>query len=163
MDEKKEKRQNIFAVGIRKLFSRDILIFLVFLFIAFIFWYFNYLRKETEFTFRLQLEYVNPPSGSVITNNSSSAVYLNLSGQGYSLLKFSIPGKNRKLLIDLSTMRRQKKLRACNSDGGFFMITERVLEEYLKKASSADIKVLSVKPDTLFLFLEKESSTGIAE
>jgi len=163
MDEGKENRRDVFAGGIRKVFSRDILIFLVFLFIAFVFWYLNYLRMETEFTFRLQLEYVNSPSGSVIANNSSSAVYLNLSGQGYSLMKFSIPGKNRKLEIDLSSARKLKKLRAYNSEGGFYLLTEAALEEYMKKVSSAGIKVLSVKPDTLFLFLENKSSAGTSE
>ncbi|MGB4291554.1 MAG: hypothetical protein WBJ37_01560 [Bacteroidales bacterium] len=162
MNKEKENFLDLFLLNIRRIFSRDLGIFLIFLLIAFISWYLNSLRKETETTLKLQLNFINPPSDLAIANNSTGSLNLNLSGQGYSLLKFSMSKKNRILTIDLSSVKLNRKS-GNSSETECYLLTSSVMKDYMNKASSAEIKVLSVKPDTLFIFLVKNSSAGKSE
>jgi hypothetical protein len=132
--------------------KRDIVVFVFFLFLSFIFWYLNSLGKENEAGIKYQVKFVNIPKERVITTEQTTDLSLFLKGPGYSILKLKISDKKDPLLIDLSKV----SYRRASGDNSlnYFIITSG-LAKSLNVQLRSGCEITSIKPDTLFFTFDK--------
>ena len=130
------------------LLNKNVVIFAFFLFLAFIFWYLNSLGKEIKNDFRYSVNFINPPKGRVIFGDLPSKLFLELKGQGYSLLKLKISANRAHLVVDLSKV-TFKRIPDSNP-GGYYILSAGLIPNF-KKQMGSGFDIISVKPDTIFV------------
>ena len=112
-------------------FKRDVLVFAFFLFLSFIFWYLNSLRKDIEIDVRYPVRYINPPKDRVIANELPPKLTFYLKGPGYSIIKLKIPGNHAPVVIDFSkvTLKRMPYIKTSVGTGKStrYLISHRLL------------------------------------
>jgi hypothetical protein len=141
-------------------FKKDVIVFAFFLFLSFIFWYLNSLRKDIETDIKYPVRYTNTPKDRVIANELPPRLTFNLKGPGYSIIKLKISGNRFPVVIDLSKVTYK---RMPNTDQlEYFVVTSGLIQTFRKQLNS-DFQIVSIKPDTLFIVFEKKTdihSTG---
>jgi len=131
--------------------NRNLLIFLFFLLLSFIFWYLNSLSKELDTTISYPVSYTSIPADKTLTGNLPDRIDLVLKGHGYSILRLKITGNGHPVTINLSEVsyyHDQAKLPA-----GYFIITAPLINSFNNQIMS-ECKIMSVKPDTLYFSLK---------
>ena len=147
-----EKKTGIWISKLTKkevrLLNKNVVIFVFFLFLAFIFWYLNSLGKELKSEFRFSANFINAPKGRVISGDLPLKLTIELKGQGFSLLKRKIYWNKDPLVIDLSkvTFRRIPESKPTR-----YYVLSSTLISVFKKQMENGMEVLSVKPDTIYL------------
>jgi hypothetical protein len=139
------------------LLNKNIVIFAFFLFLAFIFWYLNSLGKVINSDFKYTVTFTNPPKGRAISSDLPSKLFLELKGQGYSLLKNKISRKRSDLVVDFSkvTFKRIPDTKPVK----FYILSSGLIPGFKKQIGNG-FDVISVRPDTIFLtFKSIESLT----
>jgi hypothetical protein len=133
--------------GVR-LLNKNVIMFVFFLFLAFVFWYLNSLNKEIKDEFRFSASFVNAPKGRVISDDLPSRLLLEIKGQGYSLLKYKFYTKRNKLMVDLSkaNFRRIPYTKPTR----YFILSSGLITSFKKQLGNG-FEIISVKPDTIFL------------
>lgn len=137
-------------------FRRDIVVFAFFLFLSFIFWYLNSLRKDVEIDVRYPVHYINPPKDRLIANELPPKLTFNIKGPGYSIIKLKISGDRTPVVIDFSKVTYK---RMPNSGQPEYYIVSSSLIPNLRKQLNFDFQIISIKPDTLFVVFEKKMNT----
>jgi hypothetical protein len=132
--------------------NKDVVVFIFFLFLSFIFWYLNSLEKEIESVISFPVEYINLPNERLIIEDTPDKLNLYLKGPGYSILKQKVSGKRTLLTIDISKVNYRKVTgsKAMN----YFLVTSE-LEKSFSVQLRSGCEILLIKPDTLFFNLEK--------
>jgi hypothetical protein len=131
--------------------NKNVVIFVFFLFLAFVFWYLNHLGKEIKSEFRFSVSYINSPKGREVSGDLPPKLTLEIKGQGYSLLKYKIRGNKSPLLIDLSKL-TFKRIPA-TKPVRYFILTTGLVPGFNKQLGNG-LEVLNVKPDTIFLIFK---------
>lgn len=135
--------------------NRDVLVFVFFLLLSFIFWYLNSLGKEIEAGFRFPVKYINLPKERLITEEPSARLNLYLKGPGYSILKLKVSGTRTPVTIDISKVSYKRVHGSKMPD--YYIVTSG-LTKSLSLQLRAGCEITSIKPDTLFFTLEKAGS-----
>jgi hypothetical protein len=143
--------ENLMKKGVRIL-NRDVAVFVFFLFLSFLFWYFNSLGKEIETDIRYPVKFINLPKQKVITEESSVRLDLYLKGPGYSILKLKISSNKTPVVIDISKVTYKRVPGSKTPD--YFIITS-ALSKSLSVQLRSECEVTSIKPDTLFFTFEE--------
>lgn len=132
--------------------NRDVVIFVFFLFLSFVFWYLNSLGKEIEAGIRSSVKYINLPKERVIVEEPPGKLNLYLKGPGYSILKLKVSGKRTPVIIDISKVnyRRVPGSKTFN----YFIVTSGLTKSLTIQLRSG-CEITSIKPDTLFFTLDK--------
>jgi hypothetical protein len=134
------------------LFNRDLLIFIFFLILSFVFWYLNSLSKETEGNVRYPVRYINSPKDRVLIGEMPSKLDMALKGPGYSILKLKLSGNQTPVIIDLE---KANYVRIPNSDFlSFYIITDGLIQTF-EQQLRAEFEITSIKPDTLFFIFDR--------
>lgn len=154
MNQKSEKEIGETPAGKKLKINRDITIFFFFIVISFTLWYLNSLRKEMEVKVKFPVYYINLPEDLIISDDPPGIVYLNLSAKGYTLLKIKSPFKKPYLDIDLSSIPLQKDW-TDNYPDGYYLAANSLIPYFSRQLPSPEIKIVSVKPDTLFLVIRR--------
>jgi hypothetical protein len=141
------------AKKVKGSFNSDVVVFAFFLLLSFTLWYLNSLSKETEVDMRLPLKFSGIPKGKVLTSDSPTHIYLSLKGSGFSILKLKYPGKRTTVTIDLSKVAYKKVPESKDSE--YYILTSGLIKNFNTQLR-ANCDVVSVKPDTVFIFLAKE-------
>lgn len=135
-------------------FKRDVVVFAFFLFLSFIFWYLNSLRKDIEIDIRYPVRYVNAPKDWEIANELPSKLSFYLKGPGYSIIKLKISALRAPVVIDFSKVIYR---RMPNTGQLEYYIVSTGLIQNFKKHLNADLQIVSIKPDTLFVVFEEKT------
>lgn len=135
--------------------NREIFVFAFFLFLSFIFWYLNSLRKVIETDLRYPVQYINIPKNKPLSNELPEKLTLNLKGPGFSIIKLKISGNRAPLVIDFSkiTYRRLPDSRTPE----YYIISGGLIKNFAKQLRS-EFEIISVKPDTLFVTFDNKSN-----
>jgi hypothetical protein len=133
--------------------NRDLAGFAFFLFISFLFWYLNFLGKDTEAFVWYPIKYAKVPVNRTLITQSSSGLNLNIKGTGYSIIKLKVKGTTDPLLIDLS--RLPYKRVTGSRDMNYYILTSGISRTLASQLGS-DCEIISVRPDTLFFTLGKK-------
>lgn len=123
----------------RRAFSRDALIFLVFLVLAGIFWFVNSLDKQRETALRIPVDYMGIPEDIDIESKLPRQIVIKVRDEGLALLQYS----RRKTVPLALDMNRQY------FDKGEFVITADQLKNRLSRYVLPSTAVLSINPDTI--------------
>ncbi len=129
--------------------KKDIVVFTFFLFLSFIFWYLNYLGKETEVGIKYPLTYSNIPREREIIEDSPERLNLYLKGTGYSILKLKLSGKKEPVIIDISKVSYK---RVPGTEQKYYIITSG-LTKSINVQLRSDCEISYIKPDTIFFTL----------
>jgi len=132
--------------------NKDVVVFIFFLFLSFVFWYLNSLGKEIEAGIRYPVRYTNLPKERVINNEEAVKLNLFLKGPGYSILKLKVSGKRTPVIIDISKVNYK---RVPGSKGLNYFILTSGLTKSLTVQLRSGCEITSIKPDTLFFSLDK--------
>ena len=135
--------------------NRNLVVFTFFLFLSFIFWYLNSLGKELEADIKYPVRYINPPKGSVLTEDLPQKLNLNLKGPGYSIFKMKHSGNRTPVVIDISKVNYKKAHGTI--DPGYYLVTSGLVKN-LTTQLITECKIISIKPDTLFFSFERAVS-----
>ena len=81
--------------------NKQILIFILFLFISMMFWFLQSLNNKEDLNISLQLEYKNLPNDVILAENPPTTVNVQLRDKGMNLINYSI-GRVDPIEIDLS-------------------------------------------------------------
>jgi hypothetical protein len=141
--------------GVRS-FNKDLLVFAFFLFLSFIFWYLNSLRKDIEVDLRYPVKYINTPRDRTVIGEMPEKLTLNLIGPGYSIVKLKISGNRAPLVIDFSKVTWKRVPENRNPD--YFIVSNGLIANFSRQLRS-EFQIVSVKPDTLFFSLQKKVSS----
>jgi hypothetical protein len=140
--------------------NRDVMVFVFFLFLSFIFWYFNSLGKETEAGIQYPVKFINLPKERVISDDPPVNLNLFLKGPGYSILKTKLAGDRVPVTIDISRVNYKKV--PGSTDLNYYIVTSGLVKSLTIQLRSG-CEVTSIKPDTLFFKLEKVlSKSGLS-
>ena len=138
--------------------NKDVVVFVFFLFLSFVFWYLNSLGKEIEADIKYPVKYTNLPKERVIIDESPVKLNIFLKGSGYSILKLKVPGKRAPVLIDISKV---NYYRVPGSKGLNYYIVTSGLTKSLTVQLRSGCEITSIKPDTLFFTVEKVAAKYI--
>lgn len=155
MYEKDEKRQDSPLLKRGGILNRDLALFAFFLLISFVFWYLNFLGKETKASVVYPLVYAKVPANRTLIEQGPSSLYLSLKGTGYSVIKLKVNGTTAPLSVDLSKVTYKRVTGSRNLD--YYILTSG-LAITLSSQLRSDCEIVSVKPDTLFFTLNKKEA-----
>ena len=136
-----------------KILNKEVVIFAVFLFFSFGLWYLNYLGKQTQAEFNTPLKFINLPTGQTITQDTPKHLTVSLKGTGYSIIKLKYYGKKDSVLVDISSI-AYKSHRNIKYD--YYVPTSLFVKPAMLLRSGCE--VTDIKPDTLYIALEKIES-----
>lgn len=146
MDSKDGKRSPGSLKKGKNIVNRNVLVFIFFLFLSFIFWYLNSLGKDLETDIKYPVRYVNIPKNR-IPEDMPARLSLLLKGPGYSILKLKITANKLPLEIDFSKTGPKRYINGKSSD--YYIVTSELIQNFNLQLK-AGCKVVTVKPDTLF-------------
>ena len=118
---------------------REFLVFLFFLFVAFIFWYLMTMNHEYEMTYTVKLELKNLPNGMMLTKPLPKEMKVVLKDKGDKLVEYKARGKMKSLALDY----RQHKATGCTAIYG------AELEKLLSGKLASSTQIISTSLDTL--------------
>jgi len=137
-----------------RVINRDVVVFAFFLFLSFLFWYLNALRKEIETDISYAVKYTNIPKGRVLTEKQAIRLNLFLKGTGYQIIKSNFSDKKSPVIIDVSKANYRRVPGSKSLD--YYILTSGLVKSLSSQLKSG-CQVTSIKPDTLFITLEKAS------
>jgi hypothetical protein len=137
-------------------FKRDVVVFAFFLFLSFIFWYLNSLKKDIEIDIRYPVRYVNPPKDRIIANEVPEKLTFNIKGPGYSIIKLKLSGNRVPVVIDFTKVTYKRLPETARLE--YYIISSGLIPSF-KKQLNSDFQIVSIKPDTLFIVFEKKANT----
>jgi len=129
---------------------RNVIIFMFFLLLSFIFWYLNSLGKNIETDIRYPVRFINIPKNKIIAEEKPARLNLFFSGPGYSILRLKISANSAPFVIDFSKV-PYKPLHD-NKQSDYYIVTSGLIQNFNSQLKSV-CKITSVKPDTLFFTL----------
>ena len=128
--------------------SKELLTFLFFLCLSFLFWILQSMNEESEATYRIPIKYRNVPEDIVFTNNPPAQLVLRLKDKGIILLNYSLGKSFQPVDIDVKAYLSNNK--------GEIRLKEDQLQNLLKKQLNVSSTVLSLSPDTLTISYSKQ-------
>ena len=131
--------------------NRNIIVFLFFLLLSFIFWYLNSLSKEIDTTLKYPVAYTNVPGGSETSANLPSKLNLMLKGHGYSILRIKLSAKGHPLTVDFSEISYDKEQKS--GSGNCYIVTAPLITSFSTQLLQG-ARITSVKPDTIFFLVK---------
>lgn len=120
--------------------SREFLVFLFFLFAAFIFWYLTTMNQEYEMTYTVKLELKNLPDNMLVTEPLPKEMKVVLKDRGDKLVEYKARGKMKTLSLDY---RQQANVL------GRTVIYGRELRKLVGEGLASSTQVVSISLDTL--------------
>lgn len=135
--------------------NRDVVVFAFFLLLSFTLWYLNELGKESEADIRYPVEFINIPKGRLLNEDISVRINLTMRGSGYSILKLKVSRRKAPVTIDLSKVTYR---RVPESETPDYYILTAGLAKSIPLQMRTGCEVTSLKPDTIFITLEREGT-----
>lgn len=123
-----------------KIWNKQFLIFLFFLFLSSCFWLFLALNDTYEREYEIRLKLTNVPENVVITTNLPPTLKLTLRGKGITLLNYTYAHKFPPIAIDFNAY--------SNSTGHVTILTPDIIRR-LTSQLAPSTQVVSTHPDTL--------------
>ena len=138
--------------------NRDVIVFVFFLCLSFIFWYLNSLGKEIETNIRYPVRYINLPKDRVLVDELPERLNLYLKGPGYSILKLKLSGNRAPVIIDVASINYK---RVPGSSNFSYYVPSSDLIQKLTTQLRAGCDITTIKPDTLFFSFDRIISKGL--
>lgn len=129
---------------------RNLLIFIVCLMIATLFWFLLAFNGFYTTTIRVPVQYINMPEQKMMTDKLPTELEVSLSGSGYQLMSYMLQPDNALILLDGRNIGTSPSLKASSA----FLTTYSGIDYFNRL--HGDVSVLHISPDTLFFnFFER--------
>ncbi|MDO5570042.1 MAG: hypothetical protein Q4F97_01065 [Bacteroidales bacterium] len=132
--------------------SKELLTFLFFLCLSFLFWMLQSMNEEGEATFVIPVEYNNIPKNIIFTNKPADKLNIRVKDKGLVLLNYSI--KNLLTPIDIDFNQLTKKNGVVNLD-------DDMLRALSKKKFKPTTSILTIYPDTISIYFSEQKSKKV--
>lgn len=146
------KRGRRVAKLFRNAFSKEVVLFLVFLGVAFFFWILQSIQEIGEYALPVPVRYEAVPGQVTITNELPDVFEVTLRDKGFTLFQYY--RQRRKLTIHLNPMDWYKK-------DGISYVDRGVIESRIRANLKPTTQLLSIRPDTLALFFVEKASKAL--
>ena len=133
--------------------NHDFLTYLAFLLIAIVIWYLNALNKEYHTDLKFAVKYTDLPEDKILANTPPEYLSLNISAQGFTLLKYRLGLIFNQVSLEASYQTLRKR---SNSPQGeqYYLATQSAFDRIAAQLSS-DVRLRSIVPDTLHFLLSE--------
>jgi hypothetical protein len=128
--------------------NRNVVVFIFFLLLSFLFWYLNSMGKDQEVDIKYPVKYINLPKNKVLAEELPARLTFYLKGPGYSILRLKYSGNRAPAVIDFSKTSYKKVTDSKSAD--YYLVTSGLIQDISAQLKS-ECTITSVKPDTLFL------------
>jgi hypothetical protein len=147
---------HLYQIVVRKFPIRSYQSFLMFVFfvsLATILWLLKVLNKENHSNIiNYPVTYVNFPNNKVLVNELPKTLSIEVSGKGFTLLKYMLRPKLKSIRFDVNSF----SLNELEGQEGAFYTLTRYANQKLNNHFENEIEVRDISPDTLkFLFSER--------
>lgn len=120
--------------------SREFLVFIFFLFVAFVFWYLMTMSNEYEMTYSPALKLQNVPDKMIVTDPLPENIDITLRDRGDKLVEYKARGRFNELTIDYNQFVNNK---------GRTAIYGSELNKLISSKLSSSTQIVSISIDTL--------------
>lgn len=127
--------------------NRNLLVFLIFLAVATVFWFLQTFREYTNTTISYEFELTGIPKNVIITSQIPTEVPVTINGRGFDLLEFATKSTKRRIVLDYSDLEKAD---------GLIVIDNNTWRKAVTPLLNKSVKFVSVSPSTLEIFF----STG---
>lgn len=124
---------------------RKLLVYLVFVAIASIFWLLSALSKNYQTQIKYPVRFSNLPKDKVLVNKLPEYLNLSVDGYGFTLLRYKVKRSIVPININVG---KNSLFRVLGKENKFF-IPSRYLINQISSRISDDIKVLEINPDSI--------------
>lgn len=136
--------------------NRDLLVFLLFLVLATGLWFINALRKEYTTNISYPVKYGEFPDDYILLGKPQNKIQIQIRSLGFSILPYHMGKFLEPHLLKVSSFRR---IRTENRYGAY-LPTREILKNFTGTFPK-DIELVSISPDTLFIYFEKKERKKI--
>ncbi len=127
--------------------DKRVIIYLVCVGIATVFWLLNMLGKNYTTDVDLPVQYTNLPKNKVLINELPKKITLHVDAFGFTLLRHKLNLTFSPLVFNINDFTRNMMENGKRSE--YLILTNQYLNEIADQLSS-DVKVISISPDTLW-------------
>jgi len=150
MSDQKTFTENITGFFLKTIKNRNILIFLIFFAIASFLWFLNAINKEYTTEFEIPFNFKNLPENIDLTAESENDLTISVQGHGYNLLREEIERIKIPVIFDFETKNNPIVFHKLTNDIKLSYVLTVDLSPFISKRFGNNIKVVGIKPDTLF-------------
>jgi len=130
--------------------NKKVISYLIFVFIATIFWFLNALSKDYTTTVSYPVNYINLPKDKILIKELPDKLFLEVKGGGFALLRYKISTAFQPININVSHQINNKK--ATNNRLHYIMYTNNnKTSSNISRQLNKDIKLQKIIPDTIGL------------
>lgn len=130
--------------NIRKLrVNREFLVFLIFLFVAVLFWFLQTFKENTTAYINFELELTGVPKNVILTSDLPEEISVTVAGRGFSIIDYLTKTERRKLTVDYSMLQ---------NDGDKLLIDNATWKRLLNRALGSSLTFVSVNPSILEIY-----------
>lgn len=140
-----EKIKDFIEIKILSRIDQKILVYLIFVGIATVFWFFNKLGNNFTTTISYPVRYANMPRNKVLVNDLPQNLKLNVNALGYKLLIYKLSPPPYPVVINLEDYLNQIN----NPNFKQFKLQTRYTREEINEQMPNNIEVLDILPDTI--------------
>lgn len=130
--------------------NKKIISYLVFVFIATIFWFLNALSKDYSATVSFPVNYKNLPKDKILVRELPDKLFLEVKGGGFALLRYKISTAFQP--INLNVSHQINNIKATNNMLHYIMHTNSPkTRKNISRELNKDIQLIKIIPDTIGL------------
>jgi len=122
-----------------------LIVFLVCLVISILMWLFIELMKNYTAEIKYSITFTHVPKDLILTNSGDSTINIGMNAQGFELLAAKYAQRNKRLEIDLSTLKIHP-----SEDGYAAYLSSTSVMKQLENQIRFENEITFIKPDTLF-------------
>ena len=123
--------------------NREFLVFLIFLFVAVVFWFLQTFKENTTAYIHYELELKGIPKNVIITSEIPKEITVTVTGRGFSIIDYLTKTEKRKLSIDYTLLQ---------NDGDKIVIDNAMWKRLLSRSLGSSLTYTSVNPSILEIY-----------
>lgn len=136
----------------RRINEGRIVIFVVCLAIATVFWFLNALSKEYSVDLAFPVRYTNMPANKVLANNPPKQFILKVNSYGFTILRHKLSMAFSPIIFNVNEFTGG---RIENSDKTRFSIATRQFIKRLSGQVSNELQIVEIQPDTIYFEFDR--------
>jgi len=123
--------------------NREFLVFLVFLFVAVVFWFLQTFKENTTAYIHYELELTGVPKNVIITSEIPREITVTVAGRGFSIIDYLTKTEKRKLTVDYGQLQ---------NDGDKIVIDNAMWKRLLNRSLGSSLTYTSINPPILEIY-----------
>ena len=149
---------NLYKYIRNNIYSKNVGIFLIFLFLSSVFWLLNQLEENYVTTVAYPVKYTNPPPNKVFVGELPSRVKLEIEGDGFKLMEYKIGKEIMPIELDINSY----ALNPTDKQGKLnYYITTNSVKAQVSQQFGSSVKILDISPDSLFFEFAEQGNKKV--